>query len=296
MTWFRVDDSFYDHPKVKQLRAGRHYGDALALWLLAGTWCAKHLTGGILPKIHLKSAGFTPKIARELVRVGLWEEAGENYRFHKWSERQPTREQVEHRRKKTRERVDRWKAKQAPAERSENAPVTPLNGNCGAPGNAGLNSAPVPIRSEKKEVITEDIHTTSTTVGTSPHTTGVYVSPGDYGDFSAERMSVCFQRAYLAARKCAPAMGGKNIGEFHRRVVQTAAARGISPEKLFTEALSRFLAAEPSKIAQIAPYASFASAFDSLLEPDKKAVEAAEIAQMRESLQAQRKAGHNGAA
>lgn len=96
MTWFRVDDSLCDHPKVEALLDGRHAEAALALWLLAGAWCARHLTDGQIPASRVRRFGVrnADAAAAELVRVGLWERSGEGFAFHDWHSRQPTRAAV----------------------------------------------------------------------------------------------------------------------------------------------------------------------------------------------------------
>ena len=73
MPWFRVDDSFADHPKA--LAAG----PAVALWLAGGCWAARHLTDGFVPAGALPLLRGTPAMARRLVDakarpggVGLW--------------------------------------------------------------------------------------------------------------------------------------------------------------------------------------------------------------------------------
>jgi len=96
MVWFKIDDGFYDHPKVEELLAGRHGADAIALWTLAGAWCARQLTDGAIPAAKVARLGI-PKHAQgaaELVRAGLWITTETGYRFHGWAEMQPLREDV----------------------------------------------------------------------------------------------------------------------------------------------------------------------------------------------------------
>jgi hypothetical protein len=90
MTWFKVDDSFYDHPKVYDAP-----DCALALWIRAGAWSARNLTDGLVP------AGMPPRLCddperavKELLDRGLWKRARGGYRFHDWSHYQPTREEA----------------------------------------------------------------------------------------------------------------------------------------------------------------------------------------------------------
>lgn len=104
MTWFKVDDGFYDHPKVEALANGEHYVSAVALWTLAGSWCAKYLTDGHVPRSRVVRLGLPMEAAEELVRVGLWTEEDDGFRFYGWTEYQPTREEVEARRAQDRDR------------------------------------------------------------------------------------------------------------------------------------------------------------------------------------------------
>lgn len=87
--WFKVDDKFHDHPKAR--KAGKA---AIGVWVLAGTWCADHLTDGFVPA-HTLSRWGTKADAKKLVDAGLWEPAefdGEKgWRFRKWDRYQPTR-------------------------------------------------------------------------------------------------------------------------------------------------------------------------------------------------------------
>lgn len=97
MPWFKVDDGFYDHPKVAAIPA-KHRAAAVGGWLLCGTWSAKHLQDGFVPEsraLELMSA----EVVALLVSVRLWRKVKGGYRFHDWSEYQPTRAAVEERRR-----------------------------------------------------------------------------------------------------------------------------------------------------------------------------------------------------
>ena len=52
MPWFKVDDGFYDHPKV--LEAGNA---AVGLWLRCATWSARQLTDGHVPAAIARGYG-----------------------------------------------------------------------------------------------------------------------------------------------------------------------------------------------------------------------------------------------
>lgn len=96
MTWFKVDDSFYRHRKVRKL--GRDKVAAVGLWTLCGDWSADNLSDGFVPWEIVEDWDPTRAAAARLVDVGLWEDATEDdedgVRFHDWADHQPTRTQV----------------------------------------------------------------------------------------------------------------------------------------------------------------------------------------------------------
>lgn len=90
MTWFKVDDSFYDHPKVFDAP-----DCAVALWTRAGTWSARNLTNGFVPAGMPARLCDDPDTAvKELVRRGLWKRTSGGYQFHDWAVYQPTADEV----------------------------------------------------------------------------------------------------------------------------------------------------------------------------------------------------------
>ena len=105
LTWFKVDDGFWSHPKTVDLSAG-----AVALWVRAGSYCGNHLTDGVVPRHVLAMLQGTPEQAGELVTAGLWLDHVDGYQFHDWLIYQPTREKVERERKSSRERVKKHRA------------------------------------------------------------------------------------------------------------------------------------------------------------------------------------------
>lgn len=97
MTWFKVDDGFWSHPKVLQLSL-----PARGLWVSAGAYCAAHLTDGFIAEPALPTvAGYArnaDKYAAELVAARLWDRESGGWRFHDWTDMQPTRASIEERR------------------------------------------------------------------------------------------------------------------------------------------------------------------------------------------------------
>lgn len=140
MTWFRVDDSIGDHPKVDALADGAHFEASIALWMLAGAWCAKHLTDGHVPSGRASRLGVAKwkSAASELVRVGLWIVVDDGWQFHDWTAYQPTREAVTTKRERVAERVRR--------HRNKRVSNTVGNGVTGTVTNGVTNGAPDPTR------------------------------------------------------------------------------------------------------------------------------------------------------
>jgi hypothetical protein len=87
VTWFKVDDSFYDHPKVFDAP-----DCVVALWTRAGSWAARNLTDGFVPSgMPARLCDDPERAIRELINRGLWERTKGGYRFHDWSVYQPMR-------------------------------------------------------------------------------------------------------------------------------------------------------------------------------------------------------------
>src|SRR5690606_10712690 len=113
VTWFRIDDKLHDHPKVRKLRTDKLA--ALGLWTVCGSWSADTLSDGFVPAEIVQRFDPTEKLAKRLVEVGLWAEDEHDdefgYRFHQWTEHQPTKAEVERRRSEARERMRRNRAR-----------------------------------------------------------------------------------------------------------------------------------------------------------------------------------------
>ena len=89
MPWFKVDDSFYRHPKTAPLSFA-----AKGVWIHAGTWCADQLTDGFVPERILRSWHVPPELVAELVDAECWIKVDGGYQFHDWLDYQPSRESV----------------------------------------------------------------------------------------------------------------------------------------------------------------------------------------------------------
>lgn len=113
MTWFRVDDSFWTHPKVLAIPR-KDRPTAVGLWTLAGSYSGNHLTDGLVGTNMLDEFGVPKRYALQLVEVRLWHAPGDDcpscgkcekcleagielrtgYRFHDFHEWNPSRAEV----------------------------------------------------------------------------------------------------------------------------------------------------------------------------------------------------------
>lgn len=84
MTWGKVDDKLWGHPKWMATPA-----PARGLWITALSWCMDQGTDGHVPRHALPFLGSTPRHANALVTSGLWETADGGWQFHDWLSYQP---------------------------------------------------------------------------------------------------------------------------------------------------------------------------------------------------------------
>lgn len=101
MSWAKVDDSFYDHPKVLDVDLA-----ALGLWVKALSYCGRHLTDGRVSRgavIALAGERGT-ELAKMLIVAGLWEAAKGGYEIHDYLAHNPSKAEVMARRADDRER------------------------------------------------------------------------------------------------------------------------------------------------------------------------------------------------
>lgn len=142
MPWFKVDDSFWSHPKLSDLSHA-----AVSLWVRAGAYCAQHLTDGRVSAATVQRQLWTSTdAADELVAAGLWEqlEDGSGYQFHDWLNYQPTAEATEQKRAAARERVQRARAKKRATPDEGNAPVRANNDVTSDVRSQNVRSTPNP--------------------------------------------------------------------------------------------------------------------------------------------------------
>ena len=115
MSWFPLEETITDHPKI--LQAG-HKG--FALYVAGLCYASKHLTNGFIPMTAVSLLlpdlrAQVAKVAAGLVNAGLWEEASGGYQVHDYLDYQRSREQVEARRREGAARQRKLQDKRRPA-------------------------------------------------------------------------------------------------------------------------------------------------------------------------------------
>lgn len=94
--WFKLQHEFYDHPKFVKLTPG-----AVGVWVMSMAYCNTYLTDGFVPsEVAYRFAKDNGNLIEELVVMGLWRPATGGWKFHDWHEWNPTRAEVEERRRR----------------------------------------------------------------------------------------------------------------------------------------------------------------------------------------------------
>lgn len=112
MTWFYVDDNFSTHPKCIGISM-----EAVGVWTMAGTWCARHLTDGYIPAdaLPMVCGRKVNRAAQELVNRTLWTPTGDGWQFVDWLQWQKPRAEIEAKRADARKRQEAWRQRQREA-------------------------------------------------------------------------------------------------------------------------------------------------------------------------------------
>ncbi|MER7726421.1 mucin-2 [Streptomyces sp. NPDC096323] len=118
MSWFRIDDTAYGHPKVLKAK-----NPAYGLWSRCGSYAAQQLTDGMIPGVVAELYGTAPQV-RKLVAAGLWHEHGHtcshprcaqpapgDYYMHDYLDYNPSRANVEQGRDRAADRQKRAREK-----------------------------------------------------------------------------------------------------------------------------------------------------------------------------------------
>ena len=127
MPWGRIDDTWYDHPKLEGIAGEGTWPDRLAaagLNSLAWSWCNRFLTDGHVPRRTVEKLGGTHALAEILVAAGLWETAASGYQIHDFLVYNDSRAAVLARREKESRRKADWRARTRP----DGSPTGTANG------------------------------------------------------------------------------------------------------------------------------------------------------------------------
>lgn len=109
MTWVKLDDQFFAHPKIVNLDK-----DAKLLYLAGLTYCAGQLTDGLISaggvRLVLAMVEARRQAVTALVQAGLWEAAADGaYQVHDYLHYNPSAEQVKRERAATAQRQAEWR-------------------------------------------------------------------------------------------------------------------------------------------------------------------------------------------
>jgi hypothetical protein len=160
MPWWKVDDSLYSHRKTR--RVVRRSLEALGLWTLAGSYCARYGTDGRITPDELVELLECPKpkvvrLAEVLVDCGLWDRDGDAYVFHDWLQYNDTAAELKERRSAAAARQKRWRQRDELGryESNDNANldgrVTRYETRESRVSNAYRNASPVQTRPEQTD-------------------------------------------------------------------------------------------------------------------------------------------------
>jgi hypothetical protein len=103
MSWVKLDDGFADHPKVSDLSDA-----AFRLHITALCWIARQETDGVVSEKQARKMG-APRHIDELVTARLWIQRTGKFEIKDYLKYNPSKKQLEAKRKATRERLQRFR-------------------------------------------------------------------------------------------------------------------------------------------------------------------------------------------
>jgi hypothetical protein len=137
MGWVRLDDNFADHPKVIALS-----DTAFRLFITGLCYANRQLTDGLIPyQMVMAWVGDNPfKPSDELEDQNLWERVDKGFRIRSYDEYQPTRNEVESKRQLAKDRLARYR------ERNANETQMKRVSNAYQQETGNANETPVPTQ------------------------------------------------------------------------------------------------------------------------------------------------------
>lgn len=167
MGWVRLDDAFYDHPKVQEVGPL-----GLALWVTSIAWSNRNLTDGFVPRAKAKTLldwegvawhmwrgeivgggedAEALDVAAALVNAGLWVEADGGFRIHDYHDYQPSKDEVEAGRRQKQEAGRKGAAVRWGSGDSTRHSGPMADAIAPAIANGWQNDAPNPKKEKEKE-------------------------------------------------------------------------------------------------------------------------------------------------
>ena len=147
MSWAKLDDRFDDNRKVK--RVWLTCPQALGLHVMALTYCTRHHTDGLVDREYVTekapSARQRDRMTAALVDAGLWDEHADGWTIHDFLDFNPSRADIEEKRRADADRKARGRATQSakrPRGVRAESDRTPARVR-------DASSGPVPTRPEK---------------------------------------------------------------------------------------------------------------------------------------------------
>jgi len=96
MAWVKLDDQWYDNPKLLDLSL-----ESIGVWVIGLTYASRHLTDGFVPYKALKRIIDAPEEHTEALEArGLWSVVEHGWQIHDYLDYQPSAAEVKDRRKK----------------------------------------------------------------------------------------------------------------------------------------------------------------------------------------------------
>lgn len=109
MSWVKLDDTFWSHPKLERLS-----DKAFRLYIRGLGYCSQHLTDGVIDVAGIRTLGqssMSNKTISELTDAGLWIGGIGHYLVNDYLEYNPSRVDVLERRRKEAEKKAAQRAK-----------------------------------------------------------------------------------------------------------------------------------------------------------------------------------------
>ena len=101
MTWVRIDDDLFSHPKFAD--AWDREPASLGLWLVSASYSGRHLLDGCVPRRFVSQWFKTTKrehrATQALVSARLWAPNGDGWEIHDWADYNPSRDRILERRR-----------------------------------------------------------------------------------------------------------------------------------------------------------------------------------------------------